>query len=268
MAVSQNGYKACDSSLIGKYTIPGSAITINLRKGDVSVVLLDYFGWHHAEIEPLHQEDTGGYNCRTISGSAVKSNHSSGTAGDVRWKIHVRGKRNAGFSAGQIRKINAKLKEYGGVIRWGNNYSSASIPDPMHFEINAGPAAVKKQADRIRAKGKEGNVTTKDDLMDAMTQWWADAYAAANGEASGTSTDDRRKRNYRDFVRKVTGGPVDQGAILTAIAAGAGVSAQELADALRPGLAADIVAGLPEGALTQDQVEEAVKAALRSGVGA
>lgn len=150
---SQNGYSACDSSVIAKYTIPNSGgVTINLRKGDVSVVLLDFFGWYAKEIEPLHQNDTGGYNCRTIEGSDVTSNHGSGTAGDVRWNDHARGKRNQGFSTAEVSKINAKLKEYAGVIRWGNNYSSSSTPDAMHFEINAGPAAVKKQADRIRAK--------------------------------------------------------------------------------------------------------------------
>lgn len=148
---SQNGYSACDSSVIAKYTIPSSGgITINLRKGDVSVVALDFLGWYAKEIEPLRQKDTGGYNCRVIAGSGVTSNHGSGTAWDVRWQDHVQGRRNAGFNATEVSKINAKLKEYGGVIRWGNNYSGT--PDAMHFEINAGPAAVKKQADRIRAK--------------------------------------------------------------------------------------------------------------------
>jgi hypothetical protein len=147
---SQNGYVACDGSLIGKFTIPGSSITINLRKGDVSVVLLDFLGWYHKEIEPLRQKDTGGYNCRNIAGSTKLSNHASGTAADVRWQDHVQGKRNAGFSSAEVSKINTKLKEYGGAIRWGNNYSGT--PDAMHFEINQGVAAVKKQADRIRAK--------------------------------------------------------------------------------------------------------------------
>jgi hypothetical protein len=147
---SQNGYSACDSSVIAKYTVPGSSVTINLRKGDVSVVLLDFASWYHKNIEPLHQNDTGGYNCRGIEGGTSLSNHASGTAEDIRWNDHPRGKRNAGFSSAEVSKINAKLKEYGGVIRWGNNYNGT--PDAMHFEINAGPAAVKKQADRIRAK--------------------------------------------------------------------------------------------------------------------
>lgn len=147
---SQNGYVACDSSLIGKFTVPGSSVKINLRKGDVSVVLLDFLGWYHKNIEPLKQADTGGYNCRNIAGSTKLSNHASGTAADVRWQDHVQGKRNAGFSSAEVSKINTKLKEYGGAIRWGNNYSGT--PDAMHFEINQGAAAVKKQADRIRAR--------------------------------------------------------------------------------------------------------------------
>lgn len=151
MAVySQNGYKACDASLIAKYTVPTTKITINLRKGDVSVVALDFLSWYHKNIEPLQQKDTGGYNCRTIAGSKVKSNHASGTAWDVRWQDHVQGKRNAGFSAAEVAEINKKLAEYGGVIRWGNNYSGT--PDAMHFEINENAAAVKVQADRIRKR--------------------------------------------------------------------------------------------------------------------
>jgi hypothetical protein len=172
---SQNGYVACDPSLIGKYTIPGSKVTINLRKGDVSVVLLDFFAWYNAEIEPLHQDDTGGYNCRTIEDSEVQSNHGSGTAGDLRWKDHARGKRNQGFTQAEVNKINGKLKEYAGVIRWGNNYSSKSVPDAMHFEINAGPAAVKAQADRIRAKNAAGGDDMTLDDMKTFADLVADA---------------------------------------------------------------------------------------------
>jgi hypothetical protein len=150
MARSQNGYSACDGSVIAKYTIPGTSVTVNIRKGDVSVVLLDFAGWYAKNIEPLNQKDTGGYNCRGIEGGTSLSNHASGTALDLRWNDHARGRRNQGFTTAEVNKINAKLKEYGGVIRWGNNYSGT--PDAMHYEINAGAAAVKKQADRIRAK--------------------------------------------------------------------------------------------------------------------
>lgn len=150
MAVSQNGYKADDSSLIASYVIPGTKVKISLRKGDVSVVLLDFAAWYSANIEALTQADTGGYNPRPISGSTVLSNHASGTAEDLRWNRHARGAHGT-FTSAQKTKIHTKLKEYDGVIRWGEDYVSATI-DGMHYEINKGTAAVKVQADRIRAK--------------------------------------------------------------------------------------------------------------------
>lgn len=152
MTKSQNGYSACDSSVIAKYTVPGTSVKLNLRKGDVSVVLLDFAAWFHKNIEPLVQAQCGGYNCRVIAGSSTTSNHGSGTAEDLNWTKHPQGKRNAGLSAAQVSKINAKVKTYGGVIRWGNTYSGT--PDTMHYEINAGPAAVKVQADKIREAAK------------------------------------------------------------------------------------------------------------------
>jgi hypothetical protein len=146
---SQNGYEAKNSSLIAAYTIPGTKVKINLRKGDVSVVILDFLSWYNDNIEPLRQSDTGGYNPRSIIGSSTLSNHASGTATDARWQDHPLGVRGT-FSASEKRKINAKLAEYDGVIRWGENYSGRI--DGMHYEINKGPAAVKKAADKIRAK--------------------------------------------------------------------------------------------------------------------
>lgn len=151
---SQNGYVACDSSLIAKFTIPNTGgITINLRKGDVSVVLLDFLSWYHNNVEHLTQADTGGYNCRVIEGSSTTSNHGSGTAADARWNKHPRGAHGT-FSKTQKDKINAKLATYAGVIRWGENYSSSSTIDGMHYEINKAPAAVKVQADKIRNAAK------------------------------------------------------------------------------------------------------------------
>lgn len=147
-AYSQNGYIAGDSSLIAKYTIPGTKVTINLRKGDVSVVLLHLAAWFNEHIEPLTQADTGGYNFRPIAGSTAVSNHGSGTAEDLRWQRHPLGAVGT-FTAAQAAKIRQQLKYYDGVIRWGGDYSGRK--DEMHFEINKAPAAVKAVADKIRA---------------------------------------------------------------------------------------------------------------------
>lgn len=148
MTNSQNGYKAGDTSLIGSYTVPGTDVRINLRKGDVSVVLLDFAQWYNENIEKLRQADTGGYNYRPIAGSKTVSNHGSGTAEDLRWNDHPLGAVGT-FSAAEAAKIRARLKYYEGVIRWGGDYSGRK--DEMHFEINKGPSDVTRIASKIRA---------------------------------------------------------------------------------------------------------------------
>lgn len=155
MTNSQNGYKAGDTSLIANYTIPGSAVKINLRKGDVSVVLLHFAAWFNAHIQPLRQSDTGGYNYRPIAGSKTVSNHGSGTAEDLRWNDHPLGAVGT-FSRDQASRIREQLKYYSGVIRWGGDYTGRK--DEMHFEINKPPAAVKVIADKIRNDAKPARV--------------------------------------------------------------------------------------------------------------
>lgn len=147
MSISQNGYKSRDSSLIASYTIARD-VKISLRKGDTSVVLLHFFKWYDQHIEPLTKADTGGFNPRHIEGSKTDSNHASGTAGDVRWTKHARGKKNT-FTKGQKDKIHAQLAFYEGVIRWGEDYTKAPV-DGMHFEINKGPAEVARIARKCK----------------------------------------------------------------------------------------------------------------------
>jgi hypothetical protein len=151
MSVSQNGYRSRDYSLIASYTIVRD-VKISLRKGDVSVVLLHFARWYDKNIEPLTKKDTGGYNPRTIPGAKVDSNHASGTAMDLRWNKHVRGKKNT-FTAAQKAKINKQLAFYEGVIRWGENYKTATI-DGMHYEINKPASTVAKIAKKCKEADK------------------------------------------------------------------------------------------------------------------
>jgi hypothetical protein len=150
-ATSQNGWSANDRSVIASYTIPRTQQMIALRKGDVSVILLDLLGWIHLNIEPLDVGvlDDWGYAERLVRGSTTDlSNHASGTAVDVnavRHPLAVHGT----WSADQKRSIDARLRLYEGCIRWGEEYSGRI--DPMHFEVNRGAADCKRIADKIRA---------------------------------------------------------------------------------------------------------------------
>ena len=152
MATSQNGYRANDRSLIASYSVPGGKIA--MRKGDVATVLSYVAKRFHSEVEPLKWPGNWGYAERTIRGnSTTLSNHASGTAIDLNAPRHPLG-RVGTFSSAQRGRIQKILKDCGGVVRWGGNYNGRK--DEMHFEINAGTAAVARVAKAIRAGKKPG----------------------------------------------------------------------------------------------------------------
>jgi len=138
MATSQNGLSANDRSLIASFVIPGSTRKIALRKGPVSVVLLDWLGFWHNELEPLDtgQLDDWGYAERTIRGSATElSNHASGSAGDANALLHPLGvdpRKTLGDA--KLARMRARLPLYEGVVRSGAFYTGRK--DGMHGEID------------------------------------------------------------------------------------------------------------------------------------
>lgn len=145
-ARSQNGYGANDRSVIASYQLPGGRIA--LRKGDVSVVLLWVANRFHETVEPLRWPGNWGYAERAIRGSSTTlSNHASGTAIDLNAPVHPLGQRDT-FPTLDVRAIRAIVEYCEGVVRWGGDYTGRV--DEMHFEINAGAAAVKRIADKIR----------------------------------------------------------------------------------------------------------------------
>jgi peptidoglycan hydrolase-like protein with peptidoglycan-binding domain len=149
MTTSQNGYSANDRSVIASYTIPGTTEKIAIRKGGVSIVLLDWLGFWNAEIEPLQQKelDEWGYAERNIRGSDQVSNHASGTAADANAQKHPLGATRT-LTDAQYGRINTRLKLYRGVLRSGIYYSGRK--DEMHAEINKPPPEVEEVADLIR----------------------------------------------------------------------------------------------------------------------
>lgn len=179
MATSQNGYSANDRTLIASYTVPGTSLRIALRKGDVSVVLLDYLGRYNREVEPLTHvpQDLWGYAERTIRGdSTTLSNHASGSAVDCRATAHALGAVGT-FNPSQRAALLALIASYGGVLRWGGSYVGRK--DEMHAEVVGTPAQVKAVADRIRggtpapsptsnSTGDWFDMATKDDLKAAL----------------------------------------------------------------------------------------------------
>lgn len=165
MATSQNGYSANDRSMIASYTVPGTTLKVALRKGDVSVVLLEYLRRYHREVESLYHvpQDLWGYAERTIRGSSTTlSNHASGTAVDARAVKNGLGMTRT-FTPAQEQALDRLLAWFEGVLRHGKDY--AGRKDPMHAEIDKGPAEVARIANKIRGGTPVAPTTEDDDDM-------------------------------------------------------------------------------------------------------
>lgn len=189
MAVSQNGYRANDTSVLDTFTVPGSKVRLRLRKGPVATVLLYVAARFDDEVEDIDTAQTyrqdaapsipGGepstladdwsYAERPIRGSTTTlSNHASGTAIDLNATQHPRGSRTT-FTRGQTTRVRAILaalhdaKTRRPVVRWGQDYVSAPT-DGMHFEIDADETAVA----RVAAQIQEDDMPTAAEIADVL----------------------------------------------------------------------------------------------------
>ena len=150
MSTSQNGWPA-----IPTYGHPDlkrlTAFPGDVRTGDVHTVLDHFAIAFNTRVEPLEQpvRDDWAFAPRKIAGTNVFSNHASGTALDLNAAQHPQFKRDT-FTPAKLKALRELLAEYDGVIRWGGDYRANRV-DEMHFEINAGAAAVKRLADKLRA---------------------------------------------------------------------------------------------------------------------
>lgn len=147
---SQNGWSVIFSDQAAAKTqvwnIPnadGKVVrSIRLRKGAAGFLLTCVAAWFHEHIERIDvgTYDDWGWAVRPIRGqTSGYSNHASGTAEDLNSTSHPRGVKGT-FSVTEKAEVHKHLKRYAGVIRWGEDYSGTV--DGMHFECNAGRAAV------------------------------------------------------------------------------------------------------------------------------
>lgn len=160
VAWSQNGYLANDVTRTKVWTIPGTDRKLRLHEGAPGALLVHFFAWFDKNVESIDggQLDDWGFAVRPIRGQDVEynadgeainlSNHASGTAGDVNAPKHPLGVRNT-FTDAQERRIRAKLKDYGGCIRWGGDYVRRA--DEMHFEIVRDEATCRAVLKRLTA---------------------------------------------------------------------------------------------------------------------
>lgn len=143
MPLSQNGYTANNRSVIRSEIIPGTDVRVAVRRGAAGDLLLYAAARWHREVEPLRAADgvldCWGYAERTIRGSSTTlSNHASGTALDLRARIHPLG-RVGTYGPEQVAAIHRILADCRGAIRWGGDYTGRK--DEMHIEVIVSEAA-------------------------------------------------------------------------------------------------------------------------------
>lgn len=149
MATSQNGWTASPNS--SNY-VPFRWITGRINKNkDVGIIFEDLCDWFNKNIEPITKAHSWGYAYRVIRAGVRLSNHASGTALDLNAPRHPLGVSGT-FSKDDQKLIKAKMKEYGGVVRWGGSYLLRK--DDMHFEINASAARCAVLAKKIKSKSE------------------------------------------------------------------------------------------------------------------
>lgn len=180
MAHSQNGWPVVGHDSVTDRAVFGAEFPNGWLKGDVDTVFTYLIGRLHREVEPIDKGGCWGWFVKPIEGSAAISNHSSGTAIDYNAPAHPMGTRNT-YSAGDRAKIRRILADLGGVVRWGGDY--VNRPDDMHFEINAGVAAVRAVARRL----KEKDVALADDLIEITPDTAKETGKKAGEEVSAST---------------------------------------------------------------------------------
>jgi hypothetical protein len=148
MAHSQNGWTVCTPAMLAWFRIPGTNVSLRLRKNYAGPLLAEFARAFHVKVEAIHDPGCWSFANRPIRGSATTSNHASGSAIDLNAPRHPLGKRGT-FSAAQVAAIHSLLTVAGGTIRWGGSYTGRV--DEMHFEVNTKDvAAVLRATEALR----------------------------------------------------------------------------------------------------------------------
>jgi hypothetical protein len=260
VATSQNGWPVDEAGTLQDRTaVAGVTFPNGIRSGDVYTVLAYVAEAFHRTVEPLVPGTCWGWYVKTISGSTQTSNHASGTAIDLNAPAHPLGVPGT-FSPAQVTAIRKIVDYCGGVVRWGGDYTSRK--DEMHFEINKDGPAVAALAAKI--KGDDDMPVTDTDVEKIAAGVWARNLPSTWLSVQTRSAGDWIK--YADACRRdVAAMGQSLGAAIQAVAAKDTVDEQALAAALAPGVAAAVLAALPDSAdpISQDEVTTAVKEALR-----
>ena len=140
----ENGWPECDLSDTERLTIPGTALSLPIQKGQPHAILQAFFRDMNEFIEPAN--NARGYNDEgswTENNSVYTSNHKGATAIDWNWSDHpvnfMAPDPRAGWNGSVLIKgdqtpaVRELLAWYEGMVYWGNDWSS--FRDSMHFQV-------------------------------------------------------------------------------------------------------------------------------------
>lgn len=259
MSTSQNGWPVVGKSACDQGPFLGVKFPNGILAGDVATIARWQMTRYTQLVEPLVQGTCWGWYVKPIEGSHTVSNHASATAWDNNADQHPMGKSAVdNMSQKQIAGCRQIIREAGGVLRWGGDYTGR--PDPMHWEIVGSPAAVAAFARKIRSE--EDDVSAKDvwvtDGLIANPAWRADA--ATNKAITA-------KTAIEVAMEQAHAANVNSAAALTAVAQLARkdvVDEHALAAALAPAIAAQVLAALPADRddITPDELQAAIRGVL------
>ena len=176
--ISQNGWPVIDAGQLAPVIVRGVGMAPGVRH-NLAPLFQDLVE-HLAELEPPHEGWCWGWAVRPVRGqTSGYSNHASGSAIDYNAPKHPRQAKDryAGWATSQVRTIHHLLAtRYQGVIRWGADYRPPSTPDPMHFEVAAGPDAVARLLHHLQ----EVDDVTKQELVEALRAAFSPGYDTVN----------------------------------------------------------------------------------------
>ena len=126
--VSENGWRMVDQAECQWSTVPGTNVSVQLRKGVPTQILVAFLARFNELIEPLRDADTCGW---TPTNAVPNSNHMSASCVDANWNshpFHVRG--TFGDKLGALEDL---LESFEGSVFWGGWWSDPI--DEMHFQL-------------------------------------------------------------------------------------------------------------------------------------
>lgn len=182
---SENGWRLVDQGSCRHVLIPGTNVRIWIREGQPEKILGAFAADFNAYVEPLRQEDSGGWTATNdVLGQPGRnngSNHLSGTAIDLNWQGPNKSRFRLGITEQQAYPPpkDARLREliafYEGMVFCGGNWS---IRDWMHMQMGAntyGSQNVAKVNDfiarKIRPDGFSTFNRTGTPTTPAVTYW-------------------------------------------------------------------------------------------------